>query len=122
MGENVKVKALLPFYLIPRHDVSLLQGFDGVQAARLSILRQQHLNNAGRAYYKPNLCALIVFLSTTNEKCSNTGLFFILLGKLNNKYLPKVASAENGNHFEVLQGKRASAGSEREKYHKTIKT
>lgn len=71
---------------------------------------------------KHNLCVLIIFLSTTNEKCSNTGFFFILLGKPKNKYLPKVASAENCNHFEVLQGKRASAGSEREKHHKTIKT
>lgn len=33
----------LPFHLVPRHDVALLQGFDGVQAARPLVLRQQHL-------------------------------------------------------------------------------
>lgn len=33
----------LPFNLVPCHNVALLQGFDGVKAARLLVLRQQHL-------------------------------------------------------------------------------
>lgn len=33
----------LPFNLVPCHNVALLQGFDGVQAARLLVLGKQHL-------------------------------------------------------------------------------
>jgi len=33
----------LPFHFVPRQDVALLQGFDGVQAAGPFVLRQQHL-------------------------------------------------------------------------------
>lgn len=36
-------KRELPFHFVPRNNVSLLQGFDGVQAACPFVLRQQHL-------------------------------------------------------------------------------